>query len=110
MAEGDVDPLAGSGGRVAGPASGGDPLAGFEAAGARGAFVGEVGQQAHQVAGGVRASALDLDDAVDGERDGLFAEVYGLPVGDGGTIDKAAVHLQVGERGEVRGCLGVDET
>src|ERR1035437_396782 len=49
---------------VAGPASGGDPLAGSQAAGARGALIGKVGQQAQQVAGGVGAGALDADRAV----------------------------------------------
>ena len=87
----------------------GDPLAGLEASGARRAFVGEVGKQAHQVARGVGAGALHLQLAVDGERHGLCFEVDLLPVFAGGAVDEAAVHLQVGQHGEVVGGLGVDE-
>ena len=89
---------------VAGPGAGGDPLAFAQAAGACGAFVGEPGEKTQEIAGGVGAGALDADDAVDGEHDVLFAEVDRLPVGDGGTVDEAAVHLEVGDVGETR-CL-----
>ena len=100
----DLDGAAGGCEGVAGPGAGGDPLAFAEAAGARGAFVGEPGEKTEEVAGGVGAGALDADNAVDGKHDVLFGEVDGLPVGDGGTVDEAAVHLEVGDVGETR-CL-----
>src|SRR5580700_7829003 len=52
---------------VAGPGTGGDPLAFAEAASAGGAFVSEPGEETEKIPGGVGAGALDADDSVDGE-------------------------------------------
>ena len=68
-------------------------MACLEAAGAAGAVIGEPGEQAEEVAGGVGASALDADATIDGQDDGLLGEVDGSPFGTGRAVDEAAVHL-----------------